>query len=251
MLSLPQSSRRSNLLKLLIVVFLLAIAVFNVAPNYVTGRWSWNVTPKVPYLSQLRELKTQGLVVPGWKTASQGVVDISGHEWLAQTITPDTPETQAEFQTSVLLLLRPQTWHRDLPQVDWMDINGAQRWTVDSFRHLEFATPMPNPKEEGEASRSATIYARFLRGWTKEQTFAVLQWYAWLDGGSDSPTAWFWSDQQSQWRDRRKMPWVAVSILMPMKPLGDINTVQPLAESLGQTIQSALMTHVFTSSPSS
>jgi len=256
MLSLSQSPQRSRLLKLLIVVFLLAIALFNVAPNYLTGGWSWNETPKVPHLRQLRQVRTEGLVVPGWKTDSKTVIDISGHEWLAQTITPNTPETQALSQTSVILLLRPQNWYRDLPQVEWMDINGAQQWNADSIRQLEFTATIPNrtpaaQPSNGEATltpNSASIRARFLRGWTKEHTFAVLQWYAWLNGGSDAPSTWFWADQRSQWSQRQKTSWVAVSVLIPMKPLGDISSVQPLAEALGKTLQATLMTDVFTSS---
>jgi len=68
-----------------------------------------------------------------------------------------------------------------------------------------------------------------------------LQWYAWTTAGSPSIGRWFWVDQFSQWRDRQRMPWVAVSLLIPIQPLGEIEPVRSLATTLGQAVQSTLL----------
>ncbi|HEY9663536.1 MAG TPA: cyanoexosortase B system-associated protein, partial [Allocoleopsis sp.] len=86
-----------------------------------------------------------------------------------------------------------------------------------------------------------SVSARFFRGWNQEHTYAVVQWYAWSNGGSPAPMDWFWVDQQSQWRDHQHTPWVAVSLLLPLPPLGDLETVQAQAISLGQVVQTTLM----------
>lgn len=259
MTAFPQPSRRSPLFSSLIAIFLLAIAAVSVLPNYGTQQWSWKTLPDVPYLSQIKELQTQGLTIPGWQTLQQEKVEIGGHKWSIQEIRalpvePNSTE-QSPLQHPIILMLRPQTWHRDQPQVDWMDINGVQQWTADSQRSLQFvvnASDLPDLAAESKLLGSShslaqpvSVNARFLRGWNQQQTYAVVQWYAWVNGGSAAPSRWFWSDQLSQWRDRHRMPWVAVSVLIPIKPLGDIDTAESLAKSLGQTIQSALMIHVF------
>ncbi len=82
--------------------------------------------------------------------------------------------------------------------------------------------------------------ARFFRAVTQQDTFGVLQWYALPNGGHSSPFRWFVGDQLAQWRKQR-VPWVAVSILVPMEPLGQVEKIWPLAESIGQTVQAALM----------
>jgi cyanoexosortase B-associated protein len=116
-----------------------------------------------------------------------------------------------------------------------MDLSGTRNWTEDNERQLTFSVPA------ADATKPIPVSARFLRTWTNEQTYAVLQWYAWKDGGGSAPSQWFWSEQLSELRDRQHMPWVAVSILMPIQPLGEIETVQPQLTLLGQVIQSKLM----------
>jgi cyanoexosortase B-associated protein len=262
MTAFPQPSRRSPFLNSLIAIFLLAIAAVSVLPNYGTQQWSWRTPPDVPYLSQIKALQTQGLTLPGWQTLRQEKVEIGGHKWSIQEIralpTPNSPLQslpQPPLENPIIVMLRPQTWHRDQPQVDWMDINGVQQWTADSQRSLQFVVNASDlsdlvaeselPGSSHSSAQSVSINARFLRGWNQRQTYAVVQWYAWSTGGSAAPSRWFWVDQLSQWRDRHRMPWVAVSVLIPIKPLGDIDTAESLAKSLGQTIQSALMIHVF------
>jgi cyanoexosortase B-associated protein len=233
MISSPASSR-SPLTKLLIVLFILAIAAFIAIPNYFTGNWVWKKVPSLQNVKELKAIQSAGLALPGWKTLEQGKVEIGGHKWSVQAIAPESEAKTADLDTSPILMLRPQTWQRDMPQVDWVDINGAQRWTADSVRSLQFSVPsQPQPVE---------IKARFLRGWHEKKTYAVLQWYAWKTGGSAAPGDWFWADQRAQLRDRRRANWVAVSILIPIQPLGNIDTAQPQAETLAKLVQSTLAT---------
>ncbi|HEY9643696.1 MAG TPA: cyanoexosortase B system-associated protein [Coleofasciculaceae cyanobacterium] len=234
-LSLATSSQRSPLYKLLIVVFLLTIAACSVIPHYCSGNWFLNKVPELSNTRSLRQLQTSGLPLPGWQTLEQKVVEIGGHKWSTQSMLPAAPATAA---TPVLLMLRPQTWHRDLPQVDWMDISGTYSWTEDRDRPLTFSI------SSGAASEPVQVSARFLRSWTHEQTYAVLQWYAWRDGGDSAPSQWFWAEQLSELRHRQHMSWVAVSLLMPIQPLGEIESVQSPLTDLGQLVQSRLIADI-------
>ena len=213
-------------LKLIVVVFVLAIAAVPSLPHYASRAWPWDSLPDVPTIEQLQALQQNGLTLPGWNTQDQQVIEVNGKKWSAQAI------DSSRLHQSAVLLLRPQTWQRDQPQVEWTDINGLQRWTIDSQQRLQFTV----------ASPSRTIATRFLRGWSEQQTYAVLQWYAWSTGGDPAPAHWFWADQQQQWQKRDRMPWVAVCVLIPIPPLSEIEPIKPLAIELGQTIQTALMT---------
>lgn len=254
-MSLTASSQRSPRYKWLLVLFILAVAAFSAIPNYLVDRWAWEKPPELANIVALRALQQQGLSLANWQTLEQQVVEIGGHKWSYQALSPTltaplTPTSSAEatpqLPQNLVLLLRPQTWHRDLPQVDWMDINGVQGWTEDSRRQIQFTTP-----SVGTEPRSIQVSARFFRGWNQERTFAVLQWYAWPTGGSPAPSHWFWVDQGSQWRQHQRTPWIAVSLLFPIKPLGDIETVRTQAEALGQQVQSTLMATVLTDALSS
>lgn len=236
MISSPQDSSRSPLSKLLIVLFILAIATFITLPNYFTGNWAWRRVSQLENVEALKAVQTAGLALPGWHTLEQDRLEIGGHKWSVQAIVPEAEAKTATLQDATILMLRPQTWQRDMPQVDWVDIDGAQRWTADSIQSLKFAVPNAVPN----TGQPIEIEARFLRGWHEKQTYAVLQWYAWKTGGSSAPGSWFWTDQFSQLRDRRRTAWIAVSILIPIPPLGDINTHKPQAEALGKLVQSTL-----------
>lgn len=244
MVSLSPSPQRSHVLRILTVVFILAIAAVSIIPHYVAQQWPWNNSPDVPHLRQLKKLQGEGLTLPGWTVLEQHVEEIGGHKWSIQAIKPLNTSLQLPNDAPIWLMLRPQTWHQDQPQVDWMDINGVQRWTADSQRRLSFTTSTPDARGSAQP-QSVGIHARFFRGWNQTHTYAVLQWYAWSNGGHSSPGQWFWADQLSQWRDRHRMPWVAVSLLVPIKPVGDIDSARSLVESLGQTVQSALMVNAF------
>jgi cyanoexosortase B-associated protein len=230
------------MLKMLATLFVLAIAAFTILPNYVTGNWSWTHQPEVPNLNQVRELRETGLEVTGWQTLEQQEIRMGGHDWSVQAITPENePEDDISLSAPVILFMRPQTYDLDMPQVDWMDINGVQKWTVDNRRRIQFSAP----STETATDTPIDVTARFFRGWTQQGTYAVMQWYAWPTGGHPAPGHWFWADQFAQLRDRQKLPWIAVSVMIPMKPLGDIETVRELAASLGSMIQSDLNQNVF------
>jgi cyanoexosortase B-associated protein len=241
MVSFPRSSRQTRLFTVLSTLFVLAIAAASVIPNYWTGNWFWSKPLEPPNIQQLVAVQKQGLTLPGWQTLEQQVVEIGGHKWSRQAILPEsaTQATEWSLRSPIIVILRPQTWHRDQPQVDWMDINGVQQWTADNRRSLRFAVI---PNANGDRSNAPVqVQARFFRGWNQQQTYAVVQWYAWSKGGHSAPSRWFWVDQVTQWRDRHRMPWVAVSLLIPIKPLGEIEQSRLLAETLAQTVQSSLM----------
>ncbi|MBE9181394.1 cyanoexosortase B system-associated protein [Oculatella sp. LEGE 06141] len=240
MFSFSQSSRRARLFSLLTALFVLAIAASSAIPNYFTAGWSWNHPSPVPNIKQLESIQQRGLKLPGWQTLTQQVAEIGGHKWSVQAIAPESPADNTTLSRSpIVVLLRPQTWYRDQPQIDWMDINGTQQWTADSHRRLRFSVTTTD--SSGSPQPPTQVEARFLRGWNTQQTYAVVQWYAWTNGGHSAPSRWFWVDQVTQWRDRHRMPWVAVSVLIPIKPLGDIEESRSLAETLSQTVQSSLM----------
>lgn len=251
MLSLSKPSPRSQLLRMLVILFILAIAAIPAISTYFTGSWVWKGLPEVPTLEQLRAIEQEGIALPEWQTLNQETVEIGGQDWSVQAIAPaNQAVAETSSQAPIFLMLRPQTWQRDQPQVEWMDINGVQRWTADSKRQLKFEVQMPSAQISDSSSiKFAQVEARFLRGWNQRQTYAVLQWYAWSDGGSPAPSRWFWADQLSQWHNRHRMPWVAVSILIPIQPLGEIEQVRTLATTLGQSVQAALMQNALSAKP--
>lgn len=229
---------RSGLFKFLVVLFVLALALASAVPGYMGGKWTWQQTPQLGNFSSSKAVLQDGLTLPGWRTLEQQTVEIGGHKWSVQAILPVT-ESEPSPQKTAWLLLRPQTWERDLPQIDWTDINGVQQWSTDSQRQIQFTAQPADLRE------AIPVTARFLRGWTEQRTSAVLQWYAWADGGHPAPSHWFWADQWRQLRDRKRLAWVAVSIQMPIKPFGEIETVQAAAETLGQLVQTTLIERVF------
>ena len=109
-----------------------------------------------------------------------------------------------------MLLLLPQPWHSNQPQLEWLDVSGAQHWRIESRRRLKVA---PSPG-------AGPVNARFFRAWGDRQSVAVVQWYAMPSGGHPSPGHWFWANQWSQLTRRALTPWVAVSLVLPMEPLG-------------------------------
>lgn len=249
-LSFLDAQPRSAWIKRLIVLFLLAIALAGAVPGYLSGRWTWQQVPEISQIQQLKALQQNGLALPGWRTLDQKTVEIGGHKWSVQGIVPNT-ETDPTPQNIVWLLLRPQTWSKDMPQIDWIDINGVQHWTADSKRSLQFTVQPVQSRQTSSPANSrlntspTTVQARFLRGWTQKRTDAVLQWYAWNQGGHSAPSHWFWADQWQQLHKRQRLAWVAVSLQMPIQPLGAIDTVEVKAKALGELVQATLTTTVF------
>lgn len=229
---ISSTSTRLPLVKLLFVLFVLAVALTSALPGYLSGRWVWQQVPEIHNVQQLKIVQQKGLALPGWHTLEQNVVEIGGHKWSAQAIVPET-EAAATLQQAVWLLLRPQTWAKDMPQIDWVDIKGVQRWDTDSRRQISFT----GSSSTGEPVQ---VKARLLRGWTQKRTNAVLQWYAWSKGGHPAPSHWFWADQWAQLHDRQRLSWVAVSLQMPIKPLGEIESAQSELETLGKLVQFTL-----------
>lgn len=219
--------KNPKLTKLILLLFLLVLIGLGAIPGYIKGNWSWQKPLPVTSISQMIKIRQNGLELPGWQTKTHQEVLISNHKWLYQKI-------QRDPQTTAILLLRSQQDDKDQPQVQWVDLKGFQRWQTDKYSRAQFTVPSPTGKGQ------AKVEAQFFRGWNRQQTYAVLQWYAWYSGGNPDPSAWFWADRITQWQGHRA-PWVAVSVLIPIEPLGEIEPVLPLAQSLGQTVQSALM----------
>ena len=101
-------------------------------------------------------------------------------------------------------------------------------WQTDSYQKLTISL------ESGKK-----LETLFFRGRNKQETFAVIQWYNWNSGGSFAPRKWFFADLWAQLQKRRA-PWVAVSVRIPIKVLGKIETVKPLAESIVKEVQTAI-----------
>lgn len=233
-----------------IVLFALAVVVAIVLPNYGTQAWTWNRQPPLAQVKQLKQIQQQGLSIKGWQALNQQSIQIGSHSWSAQAFAPlldkaqtvPQPEAATATPQTTTLLLRPQTWIRDLPQVDWMDINGLQQWRTDSARSIAFNVTNAN-------GQSIPVKARLLRARTEERTYAVMQWYAWSTGGSPLPTDWFWADQKARWRREPPLAWIAVSVMQPIAPLGNLETVRLPIETLAQQIHTALIETALQPSP--
>lgn len=230
----------SKLSKIILLVVLVILIGLGAVPGYLKGSWRWQKPLQVVNLKQVRNLQQTGISLPGWQTLNQQPLEIGGHKWSFQAIQRD-PQNQA------ILLLRPQRDDKDMPQVEWVDLRGfrwwkaeqPRQWQRDGFRRSQFTVPATTPGEQ-----PLQVEAQYFRSWIQDRsfsgTFAVLQWYAWPTGGNPEPSRWFFADQIAQWQGRR-LPWVAVSIMIPIEPLGEIEPAWPAAESLGQTVQAALI----------
>jgi cyanoexosortase B-associated protein len=214
----------------LLLILILSIAIGNLS-GYLTGHWSWMDIPKINNINQLKNLQTTGLTIPEWKTVTKEEKNIGAHTWLSQTISRDGDE-------QIMLLFLPQNYYLKKPEVEWVDIHGSENWKTDSFQKLNF-TVAPGGKK-------IDVKARIFRAWNLRQTFAVVQWYAFPNGGDYSSLKWFWLDRLAQLK-RNRVPWIAVCIKIPIEPLGDLEIAKPIAESLAKTVQSALLSQPFRS----
>jgi cyanoexosortase B-associated protein len=219
-----------------LVVFLAMLLAIAAVPRYLNGTWPWQAPLPVPQLSALQDLLETPLSLPGWRTLNHEDIRIGGDRW---ALTEYEPQQATPLEVpGIALLLRPQTWHKDQPEVEWVDIAGSQTWRMDRLRRVQFTVPTATGPD-------ATVTARYLRSRNDQATFAVLQWYGWPQGGNPSPNHWFWLDQWQQWRHGRRQPWVAVSIIVPIEPVGDIAPYQDALINLGQTVQTALLAAPF------
>ena len=222
--------------KAVLLVLLLVLAAIGAAPGYLSGKWRWSEPPKVATLSQLTKLRQVGLQIPGWQVIDRKTPQVGEHKWLMQEITNANKD-------KAIVLLFPQKGNREQPEVEWSDVSGFQNWETDSDLSVDFTVENPATKVTAQFFRGLTKRQRGSAQETRRQTYAVLQWYAWSTGGHPAPSQWFFADRAAQWQNRR-IPWVAVSILVPIEPLDTIERHRSEVESLAQTIQSTLMSSV-------
>ncbi|AUS99772.1 cyanoexosortase B system-associated protein [Nostoc sp. CENA543] len=239
MLSLSKLFKYRYLPHFIVLLLLLLLLITGAVPGYITGKWQWKQPPPVTNLNLIKKIRSQGLTLPGWKTVEQVEQQIGEHKWSLQVL------QQENTQNKAILLLLPQNGPRDQPEIEWTDVNGWGKgrwgkWDIAQERSARFVVKKSSPGENTET----TVEAQFFRVSTNQDTFAVLQWYALPRSGYYTPFRWFLADQLAQWQKQRQ-PWVAVSILVPMEPLGQVETTWPLAQSIGETVQSTLMTGVF------
>lgn len=228
------SSPLSRILLLFLLLLLLGGAA---VPSYIKGKWQWKEPPSVPGLKKLQELQGKGITIPGWETKQQVTIEAGGNKWLLHEL--------SQNNQNALLLLRSQRGQTEQPQVEWMDINGYWQWAPDADIESEFIVEIPAAdarllQETGDIEQAAKVKARYFRAITRQQTYAVMQWYAFPDGGHPAPSRWFWRDRLYQLSGNRE-PWVAICIIIPIEPFGDIEKTRPLAEELGKTVQAALI----------
>jgi cyanoexosortase B-associated protein len=216
-LTAPKSDR---ILQITLLIFLSILLSIGTVPGYLAGKWQWQNPPSVKTLGDLKQIRKAGIVIPGWKNTEQKSVVLGEHPWSIQSIENEKKETAMVF-------LFTQNGPRDQPQVEWSELNGIQRWQSDS-ESQQFFTVDQTP-----------ITARLFRAWTTKQTYAVMQWYAWSDGGHPEPSHWFWADRVAQFQGKRQ-PWVAVSILLPMEPLDDLNKYRDRITAIAQPLQTQL-----------
>lgn len=219
-----------------VVVLLLLLLLLGMGgvPGYLTRNWQWQQPPSLTSLKQLRQIHKSGLTLPGWQTVEQGEEEIGGHKWsrqLLQAINQESSKNQA------LLLLLPQYSPKNQPEVEWSEINSWgrsrwKRWDIAQDRSATFTVK--------DSKSPVQVKATFFRASTPQNTFAVLQWYALPNGGDPSPLSWFVADQWAKLHKKR-IPWVAVSIFVPIEPLGKVEKSWPLVKSLGETVQATLM----------
>ncbi|MEH2459295.1 cyanoexosortase B system-associated protein [Nostoc sp.] len=236
MISISKFFKQNQLSQVAALLLLLLLLAIGGVPGYLTGHWQWKQPPPVTTLNELKQIRKTGLTLPGWQTIEQAEQQIGEHKWSLQVIKKEGSPSQA------ILLLLPQNGPMDQPEVEWTEVNGWGRsrwgkWDVAQSRSAEFTI---KPPAKLTSNVETKVEARFFRASTPQQTFAVLQWYAMPDGGNPSPFHWFLADQLAQWHKQRT-PWVAVSILIPMEPLGQVETSWSLAQSIGETVQTVLM----------
>ncbi|PZO41642.1 MAG: cyanoexosortase B system-associated protein [Shackletoniella antarctica] len=233
------SSSLSRWINLALVIALAALAAIAILPAYLSGQWPWVNAPQVAQIDQLRTLQNEGLALPGWQLTTVEPILINQQTWTLgeyRAAAPENPSASALASPAAAavqqfaLLLHPQPWHSNQPQLEWIDLAGAQSWRIESRQGLKVNSP----------DSAGPVNARFFRAWGDRQSFAVVQWYALPSSGSPSPGHWFWADQWSQLTQHTLTPWVAVSLLIPMPPLAAIGDYQPLAAELTGLIQQQL-----------
>lgn len=217
--------------RILIAGLLVLMLVLGLVLNH-TGQRFWQELPPVPNLGALREIRNTGINVPGWESTDQAKLRVGSHDWSIQTM-------EAPGQRVGLLMLFPQTGPQETPGVEWSDVDGFYQWKPDQVRSLTFTTDDP-----ATTVRARVFIARDTaasRVVPSRQTVAVAQWYAFDDGGHFSTAQWFWRDQWAQLQQQR-LPWVAVSLRLPVDPKSTLDDVIPQVIELSEAIQTSLVT---------
>lgn len=215
-LGLPQRWITLGLVALL-TMLLLAL----MAPSYLTGQWPWVAAPQLTEtdLAALTRLREEGLALPTWSPPQHQVATLNRQDW---SVNEYTTEASGPAQEMVVLLY-PQPWHSNQPQVEWVDLAGVQQWRVERRRRLRL--------QDGQ--QPLPVWADWLQVRNDQQTLVVLQWYAWPAGGHPAPRRWFLANQRSQLFDHALTPWVAVSVLVPVPPLSDMAASKSWMAELG------------------
>lgn len=227
--STKTKSKKHTINRLILLIFFILLIIIGALPGYFQGgEWSWShlVYIENSHLKKLFEVKETGLPMPGWEIKQHTKIPLSEKDWLLQEMVKNDQR--------VILLLLPQTYYKDNPGVEWTDINKLRGWKSDSYQRLNFQTDDGN-----------TVEGLFLRSWNQQETFAVLEWYAWKSGGSFAPKKWFWTDLMAQLKQDRAV-WAAVCVRIPIKPLGKIESVSQEMENIAKEIQLSLQKNLLT-----
>ncbi|MEG3438484.1 cyanoexosortase B system-associated protein [Pannus brasiliensis CCIBt3594] len=208
----------------LVAILLLSVAIGAIARDLARGNFAWIDAPRIGNIQKMNVLKESGIEIAGRTTIDRRQVNIGEGTWSAQLV--EGPDAKR-----VTVLLKPQDYYKKQPEVEWSDINSIARWKTEPANDLTFSTPS-----------GGTVTARFFRAW-QSNTFAVVQWYAWLGGGHHDTAVWFWLDQQARLQNRR-VPWIAVSLHIPLDPTRSVETMRPTARDLARQVQEQLETTV-------
>jgi cyanoexosortase B-associated protein len=212
----------ANYLLVLLLLFLLATA--SIVRDVANGGWTWLSTPKIANIQLMSRLRKAGIAIPGVPSIDHREINLGEGKWSAQIF---------EFQDGprVTVLLKPQVYYKDQPEVEWSDIQSLARWKTERAPDLVFTS-----------SSGGEVTARFYRAW-QTNTVAVVQWYAWPGGGHHDNAVWYWQDQRAKLK-RQRVPWIAVSLHIPIDPTQKIDSIRPFALDLAKKVQARLETEV-------
>ena len=225
------SPKSDRILQITLLIFLSILLAVGTVPGYLAGKWQWQNPPAVKVLGELKQIRKQGIEIPGWRTTEQKSMILGEHPWSIQNIESETKDITTEdtaIKDTATVFLFTQNGPRDQPQVEWSELDGVQRWKRDSESQQSFTV------------NQVPLTARLFRAWNSKRTYAVMQWYAWSTGGHPEPSHWFFADRLAQFQGKRQ-PWIAVSILLPMEPLDDLNKYRDKITALAQPIESRLL----------
>lgn len=214
-------------------VLLLGLLLVGAIPGWLRGRWPWERAELASDLAASRNLPETGINLPGWETLSKDAQRIGGGNWVVQDVRRPSDAPGGGSDRAVVMLL-PMRALADRPQVEWTDWQGLAKLTVDRRQQVRL-------RAETDDGETAEFSALLSRGWTPEnETYIMLQWYAWPGGGSPDPADWFWADWAARWQGEQ-LPWMAVNVLVPTdRPLDDIEPYRETIEDVGRAVQSGL-----------